>query len=215
MKRSAVVSGVAAGFFLLSPALAFATTPTTGTPVPVSTPGSPVTGYTSTPASPKPPLPTVTASPKTAHPGDKITAIGRCYQGHDPRTIIQGWGPGEDGSRFVRELHKVVKPVGAGGIVEVQFQLTADAPVGDYSFTLLCDGREPSAFVHVVAPKAPATDKKQVAKVPAGAPQTGGTDGPVEGGPNGVAIAAAGAGVLAAGGAGLVVARRRARGNAS
>ena len=51
---------------------------------------------------------------------------------------------------------------------------------------------------------------KQVAKVPAGAPQTGGTDGPADG--SGTPLAAAAAmGVLAVGGSGLVLARRARR----
>ncbi len=206
MKRSVVVSGVAAGFLLVSPALAFATTPTGGTPVPVSTPGSPVTGYTSTPA-PKPPQASVSASPKTAHPGDKVTAIGRCYRTHDPRTMILPEGPGTDGQKSVRELSRVVTPIGAGAIVKAEFRLAGDAKQGDYHFTLLCDGMEPSAIVHVVPAKTPV--KKQVEKVPAGAPQTGGTDGPIDGGSDGVAMAAGAMGVLAVGGAGLVALRRR------
>ncbi|MEU4668793.1 hypothetical protein AB0F91_12665 [Amycolatopsis sp. NPDC023774] len=45
-----------------------------------------------------------------------------------------------------------------------------------------------------------------------GAPQTGGTDGPVDDSSSGRAVAAGAMGVLAVGGAGMVLARRRSRG---
>ncbi|RSM39860.1 hypothetical protein DMA12_28860 [Amycolatopsis balhimycina DSM 5908] len=75
---------------------------------------------------------------------------------------------------------------------------------GKYAVTLHC-GPETSTATLEVLPL-----KKQVGKVPAGAPQTGGTDGPVDS--SGTPLAAAAAmGVLAVGGSGLVLARRARR----
>lgn len=76
---------------------------------------------------------------------------------------------------------------------------------GKYVVTLHCGPEKSTAYLEVLGVK------KQVAKVPAGAPQTGGTDGPADGAPTGPLAAAAAMGVLALGGSGLVLARRSRR----
>ncbi|WP_370946662.1 hypothetical protein AB5J62_03655 [Amycolatopsis sp. cg5] len=93
------------------------------------------------------------------------------------------------------------------------------AKPGSYSISFVCKGKKvSSSFVVEPAKKAPPKKEapakavpkkeavKQVAKVPAGAPQTGGTDDPAD---HTAAFAVAGAAVLAAGGAGFVGYRRR------
>lgn len=74
-----------------------------------------------------------------------------------------------------------------------------DVKPGKYRVTLHCGPEKYTVPFQVLSAG------KQVAKVPSGAPQTGGTDGPADGGP---LAAAAAMGVLAVGGGGLVLARR-------
>ncbi|WP_410622011.1 hypothetical protein [Amycolatopsis sp. cmx-8-4] len=76
---------------------------------------------------------------------------------------------------------------------------------GKYAVTLHCGPEKSTAYLEVLGAR------KQVAKVPAGAPQTGGTDGPADGAPTGPPAAAGAMGILALGGSGLVLARRSRR----
>ncbi|WIY03534.1 hypothetical protein QRX60_06675 [Amycolatopsis mongoliensis] len=79
---------------------------------------------------------------------------------------------------------------------------------GKYAVTLHCGPETSTASLEVLPAGNPGT--KQVTKVPAGAPQTGGPDGPA-GGSGTPLEAAAAMGVLAVGGSGLVLARRARR----
>jgi hypothetical protein len=180
MKNTAVVAGVAAAFLVLAPGAALAST--TPTPTPTTTKPSDENG----------PQTRVTRalsiSPSSAKPGTHVLVDFRCQtRGPDENVSVNSGAlsfakPGNWGDATV----KTVKP-------------------GKYLVTLHC-GPEFQQLWFVVQParKQPA---KQVTKVPAGAPQTGGTDGPA--GDSGTPLAAAGAmGVLALGGSGLVLARR-------
>ncbi|MFF4592982.1 hypothetical protein [Amycolatopsis sp. NPDC001370] len=100
------------------------------------------------------------------------------------------------------------------------YQTLADvnknAKPGTYTVTFLCGKAKLTESFKVLPAKdavaTPPTTPKQVTKVPVGAPQTGGTDGPVDDSSSGLAVAAGAMGVLAVGGAGMVLARRRSRG---
>ncbi|MCR6488559.1 hypothetical protein M8542_37600 [Amycolatopsis sp. OK19-0408] len=76
------------------------------------------------------------------------------------------------------------------------------AKPGVYAVSFSCGGAEITTKFTVLS------EAKQVVKVPSGAPQTGGADGPSDGGP---LAAAAAMGALAVGGGGLVLARRARR----
>lgn len=131
-----------------------------------------------------------------------------------------------DGPRITRQL--TVAPVKAqpGGRVKLDFacrtrepgeKVTVRSPAlvfgkgdrttgtikavapGRYAVTLHCGPETSTASLEVLVAA------KQVVKVPSGAPQTGGPDGPDGAGP---LAAAAAMGALAVGGAGLVLARR-------
>jgi len=190
MKRSLfLAAGAAAGLMLLAPAAALATTPT-------PTPTAP-----SKPAA-KPEVFTVT--PGHGLPGARvriaIVCDGGAYLSSKGLDLVKdGIYPGTKPDTYVLRYDGYVRNVRPG----------------NYTVDLRChkDGR---ADIHasvpfVVEAKQATPDKKQVAKVPSGAPQTGGTDGPIDEGPNGVALAAGAMGVLAAGGAGLVALGRRRR----
>ncbi|OXM43753.1 hypothetical protein [Amycolatopsis alba] len=183
--RHAVFAGVTAAALALLPATAFAAE------APVEMPE-------------KPKGTKFWVSPKTVEAGGQVTAQGRCVTPHD-FSIVAPEG--------VTQLSdKSVKRDG-GTDVKVTYQVRSNVKSGDLLFVLLCDANERAATVKVVpAAKKPEPAKsepvkKQVAKVPAGAPQTGG--GPVdEPASAGWLIAGlAGAGVAGAGGA--VLMRRR------
>jgi hypothetical protein len=128
--------------------------------------------------------------PKVARPGANVQIrVGCAAEGtHDltsPALTIgslRRTGPQNDPATAPSAVVKPVKP-------------------GVYPLSFFCGGAEiGTKFTLLGAPK-------QVTKVPAGAPQTGGTDGPAD--DSGPPLAAAAAmGVLALGGSGLVLARR-------
>ncbi|MDS0135211.1 MULTISPECIES: hypothetical protein [unclassified Amycolatopsis] len=200
MKNTVVVAGVAAAFLVLAPGAALATTPT----------GGPATPSTSTirTAPPSPTgMPTVprTTDPGTDFPDGPIARINRSL------TVVPG--KAVPGTRV--KLDFVCRTHGPDEKVSVQSAALAfdksgawatavvkDVKPGKYTVTMYC-AHEDSSTVFEVLPAA-----RQVAKVPSGAPQTGGTDGPVDG--SGFPAAAA-MGVLALGGTGLVLARRARR----
>ncbi|MEV6829758.1 hypothetical protein [Amycolatopsis sp. NPDC051102] len=184
MKNTVVVAGVAAAFAILAPSAALAATPTT-TP---STPATPSATPTTQPEYPDGPLTRITrlltVAPAKALPGAHVKLDFAC----------QTRGPEEKVS--VRSAALVFPAPGNFAAAEVQ-----DVKPGKYPVTLHCGPETYTARFEVL----PA--KKQVTKVPAGAPQTGGTDGPADGS-GGPLAAAAAMGVLAVGGGGLVLARR-------
>ncbi|SFW43945.1 hypothetical protein [Amycolatopsis australiensis] len=184
MRRTFVVAGVSAGLLLGTPAAFAAETPT-----------GPMH---------KPPFPYLTANPKTVHPGDRFVVSGRCFRNHRNTDVLLATVP------EIKEVSKQVTSIGEGNLVKATFEVSLTAKPGDYRVGMLCDAAEPDVVVHVVPRQVAKEATKQVAKVPAGAPQTGGTDGPADGSGTPLA-AAAGMGVLAAGGAGLVLARRARR----
>ncbi|MEU5266376.1 hypothetical protein [Amycolatopsis sp. NPDC021455] len=184
MKNAIVAAGAAAAFLVLAPGAALAATPTTA-PSPV-----PATKAT-LPVDPEGPFSRitrlVTLSPVKAMPGAHVKLDFAC-QTREADEKIYVHSPAlafHKAGNWADGTVKTVKP-------------------GKYAVTLHC-GPETSTATLEVLPL-----KEQVAKVPAGAPQTGGTDGPVDG--SGTPLAAAAAmGVLAVGGSGLVLARRARR----
>ena len=187
MKRSLfLAAGAAAGLMLLAPAAALATTPTT----PTATPTTPTTTSPAPSDGPTITLP-LSVDPAKARPGDRVKLAFGCVTRH-----------GE-----VLTIHSVALDFDRTGAERWGSAKVKDVKPGKYDVVMGCGAVTSTASIQVLPKKTPA--KKQVEKVPAGAPQTGGTDGPVDGGPDGVAMAAGAMGVLAVGGAGLVVARRR------
>ncbi|WP_290053519.1 hypothetical protein [Amycolatopsis solani] len=182
MKKTAVVTGFAVAFLVVAPGAALATTPTTTTPS--ASPTSTV------PVDPEGPFSRITrlltVSPAAAQPGARVKLDFAC-QTREPAEKVT-----------VRSAALVFgKGLWDTGTVK-------DVKPGKYTVTLHC-GPETSAAILEVLPV-----KKQVVKVPAGAPQTGGTDAPPDG--SGAPLAAAAAmGALALGGSGLVLARRARR----
>ena len=189
MKNTAVVAGIAVAFLVLAPGAALASTAP-------STSATPKPGTTAKPAAPK-----LTITPRHGVPGTELRITAEC-----------------DGEADVtsRAVDAFATGTGPNGSVRAYVGIVRDVRAGEYPVNLRChplDGR-PDTFVDVafvvdrVAAKAPGA--KQVAKGPAGAPQTGGTDGPAD--DSGAPLAAAAAmGVLAVGGSGLVLARRARR----
>ncbi|MEU7786129.1 hypothetical protein [Amycolatopsis sp. NPDC049159] len=182
MQKTAVVAGFAAAFLVVAPGAALATTPT-ATPSPSAAPTATV------PVDPDGPFSRITrlltVSPAQAQPGARVKLDFAC-QTREPAEKVT-----------VRSAALVFGKGGwATGTVK-------DVKPGKYAVTLHC-GPETSSATLAVLPV-----KKQVVKVPTGAPQTGGTDGP---GGSGTPLAAAAAmGALALGGSGLVLARRARR----
>ncbi|MEQ0563899.1 hypothetical protein ABJI51_32875 [Amycolatopsis sp. NEAU-NG30] len=179
MKKAVVVAGISAAFLVVAPSAALATAP----PTP-STSAAP----TSEPEYPDGPMTRVTKQlslhPGKALPGARVKFDFGCSTRPEEDVDVRSAALVADKPGFSFGTVKNVKP-------------------GKYSVTLHCGPETSTATLEVLA-KQPA---KQVTKVPAGAPQTGGTDGPVDG--SGAPVAAAAAmGVLALGGSGLVLARR-------
>ncbi|MER6760502.1 MULTISPECIES: hypothetical protein [Amycolatopsis] len=213
MKRTVVFSAlVAAGMLSAAPAFA-AEAPTT--PPATSATAAP----SSSPATEEPtddnagvPKAFIRVLPSSGHAGDRVTVRIGC-EASEIKNLnsaalqfgkLHPVGPQNDPSKApisqgTATVRTGVKP----GVYKVAFSC-GSADLGT-KFTVL--GAKP-------APKpTPAPAPKQVSKVPSGAPQTGGTDGPVADSSNlGLPIAAGAMGVLALGGTGLVVARRRQRG---
>ncbi|WP_410607672.1 hypothetical protein [Amycolatopsis sp. lyj-109] len=203
MKNTVVVAGVAAAFLVLAPGAALATTPT-GAPAtpststirtaPPSPTGMPTVTPTPDPGTDFPDGPiarinrSLTVSPGKAVPGARVKLDFVCRtHGPDEKVSVQSaalaFGKPGDPARWATATVKDVKP-------------------GKYAVTMYCAHEDSTTFFEVL----PAA--KQVAKVPSGAPQTGGTDGPAD--DSGFPAAAA-MGMLAVGGTGLVLARRARR----
>ncbi len=191
MKNTIVVAGVAAAFLVLAPTAALAAAPTAAPATSASpSPSAQPTG----PEYPDGPMTRVkkqlSLSPGKGLPGARVNFDFACST----------W-PGEKVS--IRSAAVVADHPG------LESGTVANVKPGRYAVTLHC-GIEASTAYFQVLPAAGNPAPKQVAKVPAGAPQTGGTDGPADG--SGAPLAAAAAmGVLAVGGSGLVVARRARR----
>ena len=177
-----LAAGTAAGMMLLAPAAALATTPTA--PTTTATGDGPLITQS------------LGLNPTQARPGDRIKLAFHC--------VISG--PGE----LVVTAKSVALDFDRTGANRWTSAKVKDVKPGKYDVVLGCGSLTSTASLQVVAKKAPVkTPPKQVGKVPAGAPQTGGTDGPIGDDSNGPALAAGAMGVLAVGGAGLVALRRR------
>jgi hypothetical protein len=179
MKKTAVVAGIATAFLVVAPGAALASTSPTSTPT------------TTQPSDENGPQTRIsrqlTLSPGKALPGARVNFVFGCSTRPDEKVSVRSAALVADSPGFAFGTVKDVKP-------------------GKYAVTLHCGPETSTASLEVLAVKSPAT--KQVTKVPAGAPQTGGTDGPAD--DSGTSLAAAAAmGVLALGGSGLVLARRR------
>ena len=200
MKRTAVVASVVAAGFLI-PTLAFAATPppppTTSVTVITDPPPTVITDPSS--PAPKPSSVSIKLSTAVAHPGDKFTAVGHCA--NPSPGVNDYWFSASEG---IKELDRNVERHDRQYVVRSTFQVMPQAKPGGHVVTMSCGDKSADAKFQVVLKEAA---PKQVAKVPAGAPQTGG--GPADDTSNGPAVAAAAMGVLALGGTGLVVARRR------
>ncbi|MBB1157648.1 hypothetical protein [Amycolatopsis dendrobii] len=213
MKRTVVFSAlVAAGMLSAAPAFA---AETSATPPPSSTATAPPSSSPEEPPGDSGGVPKafIRVLPSSGHAGDRVTVRVGCeaseIQNLNSAALQFGKlhpvGPQNDPSKApisqgAATVRSGVKP----GTYQVSFSCgSADLTT---KFTVL--GAKP-------APKpTPTPAPKQVSKVPSGAPQTGGTDGPVADDQSnlGLPIAAGAMGVLALGGTGLVVARRRQRG---
>ena len=208
MKRTAVVASVVAAGFL-TPTLAFAATPppppTTSVTVITDPPPTVITDPSS--PAPKPSSVSIKLSTAVAHPGDKFTAVGHCA--NPSPGVNDYWFSASEG---IKELDRNVERHDRQYVVRSTFQVMPQAKPGGHVVTMSCGDKSADAWslssqplpIEVVLKEAA---PKQVTKVPAGAPQTGG--GPADDTSNGPAVAAAAMGVLALGGTGLVVARRR------
>jgi hypothetical protein len=188
MKNTLLAAGAAAAFLVLTPAAALAATPT-GTPAPAT--AKPTAAATSVPEYPDGPMTRITRQltvvPGRAAPGALVTLDFGC--GTRPEETVS-----------VTSAAISYNPFGKSKTAKVK-----EVKPGKYAVTLHCGPETSTAYLEVLGAK------KQVAKVPAGAPQTGGTDGPADGSQSGPTAAAAAMGVLALGGGGLVLARRTRR----
>ncbi|MFD2466592.1 hypothetical protein [Amycolatopsis silviterrae] len=213
MKRTVVFSAlVAAG--MLSAAPAFAAEAPTAPTTPPST-------STTTPAPSTPPATDgpddhagvpkafVRVLPSSGRAGDRVTVRVGCEASeiHNLKSAalqfgkLHPVGPQDDPSKA---------PISQGTAT-----VRDGVKPGTYQVAFSCgSGDIATKFTVLGAKPAPKPAPKQVSKVPSGAPQTGGTDGPVADGQSdlGLPIAAGAMGVLALGGTGLVAARRRQRG---
>jgi hypothetical protein len=189
MKNTVVVAGVAAAFLILAPGAALAATPT-ASPSPSTSPtASPTKPTTTAPDDPEGPMTRIskqlTLSPGKALPGARVNLDFGCSTRPYEKVSVRSAALVADRPGFA-------------------FGTVANVKPGKYAVTLHCGPETSTASLEVL----PA--KKQVGKVPSGAPQTGGTDGPADGSGSPLAAAAA-MGVLAVGGSGLVLARRARR----
>ncbi|WP_037366015.1 hypothetical protein [Amycolatopsis orientalis] len=215
MKRTVVFSAlVATGMLSAAPAFA-AEAPTT--PPATSTATTPPT--TTPPTTEEPPggnpgVPKafIRVLPSSGHAGDRVTVRVGCEASeiHNLKSAALQFG----------KLHPVGPQNDPAKAPVSQGSATVRAGVkpGVYAVSVSCGSADVTAKFTVLgakpAPKptpAPGPAPKQVSKVPSGAPQTGGTDGPVADDQSnlGLPIAAGAMGVLALGGTGLVAARRR------
>jgi hypothetical protein len=193
MKNTVVVAGVAAAFLVLAPgaALAAAPTATPSAPATSASPTKPAEPTTTAPEYPDGPMTRVkkqlSLSPAKGLPGARVNFDFGCSAWPNEKVGIRS-------AAIVADLPGL------------EFGTVANVKPGRYAVTLHCGIETSTAYFQVLPAKNPGP--KQVAKVPAGAPQTGGTDGPADG--SGTPLAAA-MGVLAVGGSGLVLARRARR----
>ena len=209
MKRIAVFSAVvAAGMLSAVPAFAAETTaPPTSSPTsqpPTSEP--PTTTPTDHPGVPKA---FIRVLPSSGHAGDKVTVrvgceaseIGKLSSAALQFGKLHPVGPQNDPAKA---------PVSQGTAI-----VKAGVKAGAYPVTFSCGSADlATKFTVLAAAPAPTPAPKQVSKVPVGAPQTGGTDGPIANTQSdlGLPIAAGAMGALALGGTGFVLMRRRQRG---
>ncbi|EME57612.1 hypothetical protein [Amycolatopsis decaplanina] len=188
MKRTVMLAaGTVAGFVLLAPGVALATSPS-ATP-----PSSPSASPSPTPsedpdgpgphASPVGILKDLTVSPAKGKPGDQVKLDFNCA------TRGNEFGPKVTSAALTVNSTKWSATV-------------KDIKPGKYPVTLTCWGQKSTVTFEVLG------KKNQVAKVPAGAPQTGGTEGPAD--YTGVLAAVGGGLALVAGGVGITAYRRRA-----
>ncbi|WP_020662587.1 hypothetical protein [Amycolatopsis benzoatilytica] len=210
MKRIAIFSTlVAAGMLSAGPAFAAETTaPPTSAPATAPTSETPTAAPTGNPGVPKA---FIRVLPSSGHAGDKVTVRIGCEASgisHLSSAALQFGklhpvGPQNDPSKA---------PVSQGTAI-----VKSGVKAGVYPVTFSCGSADLAAKFTVLAPKPaakPAPAPKQVTKVPVGAPQTGGTDGPVVDSQSsvGLPIAAGAMGALALGSTGFVLARRCQRG---
>ncbi|OXM49880.1 hypothetical protein [Amycolatopsis alba] len=194
MKRTIMLAaGTVAGFLLLAPGAAFATTPSASpSPTPSASPSPTPTEDPDGPgphASPVGILKDLTVSPAKGKPGDKVKLDFQCATRNN------------EGGPKVTSVALSVNS--ANSIDSAKWSATVkDIKPGKYPVTLTCWGQKSTVTFEVLA------KKNQVAKVPAGAPQTGGTEGPAD--YTGVLAAVGGGLALAAGGVGIAAYRRRA-----
>ncbi|MEV7553030.1 hypothetical protein AB0N89_25760 [Amycolatopsis sp. NPDC089917] len=201
MKRTIMLTaGTVAGFLLLAPGAALATSPT-GVPSPSSSSASPSpspspsASPTEDPDGPGPHaspvgiLKALTVSPAKGKPGDKVKLDFQCA------TRNNEFGPKVTSAALTVDS--------ANSIDSAKWSATVkDVKPGKYPVTLTCWGQKSTVTFEVLG------KKNQVAKVPSGAPQTGGADGPAD--YSGVLAAVGGGLALVAGGAGFAAYRRRA-----
>ncbi|WP_208720539.1 hypothetical protein [Amycolatopsis circi] len=214
MKRTVVFSAlVAAGMLSAAPAFA-AEAPTTPPASSTAAPSSSPATEEPTDENPGVPKAFIRVLPSSGHAGDRVTVRVGC-EASEIKNLnsaalqfgkLHPVGTQNDPSKApisqgTATVRAGVKP----GVYKVAFSCgSADLTT---KFTVL--GAKPAP-----QPKPAPAAPKQVSKVPSGAPQTGGTDGPVVDNQSnlGLPIAAGAMGVLALGGTGFVVARRRQRG---
>jgi len=208
MKRIAVFSTlVAAGMLSAAPAFAAGTTAPPTSSAPTTAPTSTTTPTTTPTDSPGVPKAFIRVLPGSGHAGDKVTVRIGCEASgisHLSSAALQFGklhpvGPQNDPSKA---------PISQGTAI-----VKAGVKPGTYKVTFSCGSADLGTKFTVLA-ATPAPPVKQVSKVPVGAPQTGGTDGPVADGSSGLGlpVAAGAMGALALGGTGFVLMRRRQRG---
>ncbi|MEV6901298.1 hypothetical protein [Amycolatopsis sp. NPDC051372] len=215
MKRIAVFSSIlAAGLLTAAPAFAAESTAPTTPAQPTSSTSTPVPPTSDKPTPPtgehRQPKPSLTVLPRAARAGDSVTARVVC----PPKTSMKL------SSTVITfgELEAVgtEQPLETAYVYQTPADVNKNAKPGTYTVTFLCGKAKLTQSFKVLPAKdavvTTPTTPKQVTKVPMGAPQTGGTDGPVDDSSSGLAVAAGAMGVLAVGGAGMVLARRRSRG---
>lgn len=150
MKKNAVVFGLAAGLMVLAPVTAFATTST-------STP-------TSTTASPVPDPTSISLSAGRGAPGAKVKISVECDGG------IYVTSPALSTVKDGFDINHVMKYDGTVNSVRPG---TYDVKLRCHHYTGDFDTFASAKFV-VLPPPVKAAPVKQVAKVPSGAPETGG-----------------------------------------
>ncbi|WP_033293209.1 hypothetical protein [Amycolatopsis jejuensis] len=205
MKRIAVVSTlIAAGMLSAAPAFASGSAPApTPTPAPTTTAPAPAGDHAGVPKA------FVRVLPSSGRAGDKVLVRVGCEA-----SAISGL---KSSALQIGKLSAVgpQKDPAKAPVSQATATVRKDVKPGTYQVSFSCGGAEIGTKFTVLAAK-PATKPapKQVTKVPSGAPQTGGTDGPVADSAStaDIPIAAGAMGALAVGGAGFVLMRRRQRG---